>query len=267
MLTKLNSGTTNQHEPQCRITEKQEISAMKKKLAPKPGKDVHLRGQGKSTIEGYSVEKGGVHNQAELHQVEEERWRREQAILRRAAENRARRNETKVALPSSVRVDSFDELTEALEDPSPQARNEAVRLLYELDPDRAASFFNIALREGSPAERRDIGAALAGSGLVDEAINDLMGDSPENSYSAFSFLFLVAKAGEVQPLVQVIKNHPSIELRLTVIKLLASSGDPETIPAFRRLTASSLPAEVRAAIMDAINQIDSQRSKTASSAV
>jgi hypothetical protein len=270
MLTRLNSRTTNQHEPQCRITGKQENSAMKKKLAPKLGKDVHLRGQGKSTSqytqESYSVEKSGVHDQAELNKVEEERWQREQAILRRAAENRAhRRNETRVTLPSSARVDSFDELTEALEDPSPQVRNEAVRLLYELDPDRAASFFNIALREGSPAERRDIGAALAGSGLVDEAINDLMGDSPENSYSAFSFLFLVAKAGEVQPLVQVIKNHPSVELRLTVIKLLASSGDPETIPAFRRLTASSLPAEVRAAIMDAINQIDSQRSKTASS--
>ncbi len=245
---------------------------MKKKLASKPGKDVHLRGQGKSTSkyieEAYSpVEKSGLRNQADPNQIEEECWRREQAILRRAAENHARRrNETKVAQPSSVRVTSFDQLTEALEDPSPQVRNEAVRLLYELDPDRAASFFNIALREGSPAERRDIGAALAGSGLVDEAIEDLMGDSPENSYSAFSFLFLVAKAGEVQPLVQVIRNHPSIELRLTVIKLLASSGDPEIIPAFRRLTTSSLPAEVRTAILEAINQLGSQSSKVAHSA-
>ena len=93
-----------------------------------------------------------------------------------------------------------------------------------------------------------------------------MGDSPEHSYSAFSFLFLVAKAGEVQPLVQVIKNHPSIELRLTVIKLLASSRDQEIIPAFRRLTASSLPAEIRTAIMEAINQIDGQSTKVAHSA-
>jgi hypothetical protein len=245
---------------------------MKKKLAHKLGKGFHLRGQGKSTSqyveENYSlVEKRGVGTQAKLDQVEEERWRREQAVLRQAAERRARqRNETRAALPSRVRADSFDQLAEALENPSPQARNEAVRLLYELDPDRAASFFNIALREGSPAERRNIGAALAGSGLVDEAIKDLMGDSPENSYSAFSFLFLVAKAGEVQPLVQVIRNHPSIDLRLTLIKLLASSGEPEIVPAFRRLTASSLPAEVRAAIMDAINQIDSQRSKITPSA-
>jgi HEAT repeat protein len=213
------------------------------------------------------LEKSGIRNRAKLNEVEEERWRKEQANLRRAAEHRARqRNEIKVTPPSNVRVDSFDELTEALEDPSPGARHEAVRALYELDPDRAASFFNIALREGSSAERRNIGAALAGSGLLDEAIKDLMGDNPENSYSAFSFLFLVAKAGEVQPLVQVIKNHQSVELRLTLIKLLASSGDPEVVPAFRSLTGSSLPVEVRAAIVDAINQIDSQRRRTASSA-
>ena len=244
---------------------------MKKMLVPKLGKGVHLKGQGKSTSrieQNHSlVEKSGVRDQAKLNEGEEERWRREQAILRRAAEDRARgRNETKITLPVSVRIDSFDELTEALDDPSPQARNEAVRALYELDPDRAASFFNIALREGSSAERRNIGAALAGSGLLDEAIKDLMGDNPENSYSAFSFLFLVAKAGEVQPLVQVIKNHQSIELRLTLIKLLASSGDAEVIPAFRRLAESSLPAEVRVAIVEAINQTDRQRSKTAPSA-
>ena len=245
---------------------------MKKNLAPKAGKGGHLREQAKSPGQSIAeansaIDSGGVRNQTELNQVEEERWRREQAILRQAAEHRARRrNETKLALPSSVAVNSFDELTEALEDSSTEARNEAVRALFELDPDRAASFFNIALREGSSAERRNIGAALAGSGLLDEAIKDLMGDSPENSYSAFSFLFLVAKAGEVQSLVQVIRNHPSIELRLTLIKLLASSGDPEIIPAFRRLTVSNLPVEVRAGIMDVINQVESQQTGIAPSA-
>jgi hypothetical protein len=249
-----------------------EISAMKKILARTLGKEAHLQGQGKSSSQNIEensalVEKSGARNQVKLNDVDEERWRREQAILRRAAEQRARwRNQTKVTPPSNVRVDSFDELTEALEDPSPQVRNEAVRALYELDPERAASFFNVSLREGSSAERRNIGAALAGSGLLDEAIMDLMGDNPENSYSAFSFLFLVAKAGEVQPLVQVIKNHQSIELRLTLIKLLASSGEAEVIPAFRLLNGSSLPAEIRAAIADAIHQIDSQRSRTAPSA-
>ena len=226
---------------------------MKKELLSKPTKDVHLRVQEKYSSQ--HIDEVAASRDTKVNQIEEERWRRDQAILRRAAEHNAHlRNETKATSTPSVHGFSFDEIVEALEDPFPEARHQAVRALYELDPDRAASFFNIALREGTPAERRSIGAALAGSGLLDEAINDLMGDTPENSYTAFSFLFLVAKAGEVQPLVQVIKNHPSLELRLTLIKLLASSGNKEIIPAFRHLTADSLSVEVRTAIADVINQ-------------
>jgi len=214
-----------------------------------------LQQQARSAIK--SIGKGLRNNQTEPNQLEQERWQRDQATLRRAAEQEAcRRNEPTANSPLSVPVFSFDEVVEALDDPSPQTRHQAVRLLYELEPERAASFFNIALREGSFAERRNIGAALAGSGLLDEAIEDLMGDNPENSYSAFSFLFLVAKAGEVQPLVKVIRNHPSLELRLTLIRLLAASGDPEIIPAFRHLSASSLPVEISTAIMDVINKMD-----------
>ncbi|HUS09048.1 MAG TPA: hypothetical protein VMZ30_01190 [Pyrinomonadaceae bacterium] len=227
---------------------------MKKNLATKALKDVHLQEQGRSAIK---IGKGPFSNQTEPNQLERERWQRDQATLRRAAEHEAgRRNEPTVNPPLSVPVYSFDEVVDALDDPSPQTRHQAVRLLYELEPERAASFFNIALREGSSAERRNIGAALAGSGLLDEAIEDLMGDNPENSYSAFSFLFLVAKAGEVQPLVKVIQNHPSLELRLTLIRLLAASGDPDIIPAFRHLNASSLPVEISTAIMDIINKVD-----------
>jgi len=245
---------------------------MKEKLATKLSKEVRVRLAGKSAAStiaqaGSPPENSGLHNQLESNDVNDDSWLREQVVLRRAAEDRARqRNASIDVLRSSVSVESFDQFTEALEDPSPSVRHEAVRLLYELDPDRAASFFNVALREGSPAERREIGAALAGSGLVDEAIKDLIGDSSENSYSAFSFLFLVAKAGEVQPLVQVIKDHSSIELRLTVIKLLVSSGDPGVVSAFRGLMASNLPAEIRAALNDAVNQINKRESKSAPSA-
>ena len=45
----------------------------------------------------------------------------------------------------------------------------------------------------------------------------------------FSF---AAKAGEFEALMRVIENHPSIELRVAVIRLLASSGEPEIAPRF-----------------------------------
>jgi len=190
---------------------------------------------------------------------EKDRWAEDIATLRRAAAELARRR-TKTRTGGD---DSFDEIAESLDDPSREKRSAAVRALYNRDPDRAASFFNLALREGSPAERRQVGAALAGSGLLHEAIQDLMGDSHENSYGAFSLLFLAAKAGEIQPLTSVIETHPSIELRLALIRLLASSGEPKIVAAFRRLaTSSSLPVEVRSAVIEASNQIAGRMRET-----
>jgi len=200
----------------------------------------------------------------EDRRVEEERWQQEKAALRRAATELAhRRAEAEAAaladLARSGGDDSFHLISKSLDDPSEDVRNAAVRALYDLNPTLTASFFNAALREASPERRRKIGAALAGSGLVSVAINNLTGESHENTYGAFSLLFLMAKAGEVQPLMRVIGNHPSIELRLAVIKLLALSGEPEIVPAFRRLAErSSLPSELRSAVMEAISQITSK---------
>jgi hypothetical protein len=138
-------------------------------------------------------------------------------------------------------------------------RGAAARALYELRADRAESFTR-ALREATPERRREIGAAISASGLAGESISQLTGESREKTYEAFSLLFLMAKAGEVQPLVRAIEGHPSNEVRLAVVKLLALSGQKEILPAFRRLAVrGSLPTEVRSAVMEAIYQISSSQ--------
>jgi hypothetical protein len=162
--------------------------------------------------------------------------------------------------------DSFRLITKSFDDSSAEVCNAAARALHDLQSDRAASFTR-ALREGSHERRRKIGAALAGSGLATEAIDNLTGESREWTYDAFSLLFLMAKAGEVQPLMQAIEDHTNIEVRLAVVKLLALSGQPEVVPAFRRLALrGSLPSEVRSAVMEAIYQISSQARESAPSA-
>ena len=91
------------------------------------------------------------------------------------------------------------------------------------------------------------------------AVGYLTGESREKTYDAFSLLFLMAKAGEVQPLMQAIEEYPNVEVRIAVVKLLALSGQPEIVPAFRRLAVrGSMPSEVRSAVMEAIYQITSQ---------
>jgi len=143
-----------------------------------------------------------------------------------------------------------------LDDPSAEVREKAVRDLYDTDPDQAATLVNNALRDGTPEERRRIGSALADSGLLYEAIDDLMAENYESCYGAFSLLFLVAKAGVVEPLGTVIEKHPSLDLSLAVIRLLASSGEPQVAETLQRLSLNpSLPPELKSAAADAVTQL------------
>jgi hypothetical protein len=154
-------------------------------------------------------------------------------------------------------TDAFGLITDLFDDPSAEVRNAAAHALHEFKPDRAASFTR-ALREASAQRRHNIAAALNGSGLATQAINSLVGEGREKTYDAFSILFLMAKAGEVQTLLETIEKHPDVAVRLSVIRLLTFSNQPDIIPAFRSLAVrGSLPTEVRSAVMEAIYQISS----------
>ena len=184
----------------------------------------------------------------------DEQWSQDILTLRRAAEELVRRRHQ--SINRSITSSSFRNTAALLSDPSPDTRKFAVRTLYELDPDQAATFVNNALREGSQEERRNIGAALADSGLLFDAIDDLMDENHERCYGAFSLLFLVAKAGVVKPLVTVIEKHPNIDLRLAVIRLLASSKETQVVSSLEALADNlALEMEVRSAAAKAISQI------------
>src|SRR5688572_33429730 len=99
--------------------------------------------------------------------TDDERWCQDIATLRRAAEELARR---RTGLQKPRVVSPFEQIAQSLDDPASDVRTKAVRELYELDPDQAATLVNGALRDGSADERRRIGGALADSGLLYEAI-------------------------------------------------------------------------------------------------
>ena len=193
---------------------------------------------------------------APSRRVEDERWNRDIATLRQAAQELAQRRSERHLSPLRIANSPFEQIAELLDDPSAEVRQKAVRDLYEMDPDQAATLVNDALRDGSPEERRRIGSALADSGLLYEAIDDLMAENHDHCYSAFSLLFLVAKAGVVEPLSTVIEKHPSLDLSLAVIRLLASSGEPEVASTLQRLASNgSLAPELQLAASEAVTQL------------
>ena len=214
-------------------------------------------GRNLSPVRKYA-KNGGVKTATPGIAIVDERWQQDIIVLRKAAEEFSRRRSNH---PLRRRTDegSFRDISALLEDESAATRQWAVRKLYELDADLAASRVNYALKDGSPQQRRNIGTALADSGLLFEAIDDLMAENHERCYGAFSLLFLVAKAGVVQPLLSVIENHPNMELRLAVIRLLASSKEMQVVSALQGIaTNATIPSELRSATLKAIGQIIGQ---------
>ena len=100
--------------------------------------------------------------------------------------------------------------------------------------------------------------------MAANAINSLTGEGRDRTYDAFSILFLMAKAGEVQPLMQAIAKHPNLEVRLTAAKLLALSNQQQVLPGLRNMASRDpLPAEVHTAVMEAIYQLSNQAREVA----
>jgi hypothetical protein len=127
-------------------------------------------------------------------------------------------------LARSNAPDAFARISECFDDHSPHVRNAAARALRKLEPVRTVDLFNRALEEASPERKRNIGSAIAGSGLAAEAVNNLASESREDTYNALSILFVMAKTGEVAPLVAALEAHRSDEIGKAVTKLLTLSG-------------------------------------------
>ena len=143
-------------------------------------------------------------------------------------------------------------IDEAFTDPAPQVRDAAARALYKFDKDYVASFSRL-MRESKPDTRPSIAASIASSGLAAEAIGSLDGGTEKDIYQAFSLLFLMANAGEINTLVRAIESHPKVDVRLAVIKLLSMSELPAVAAAFHRLrTDPALPAPARDAVAEAL---------------
>src|SRR4029078_3354351 len=82
---------------------------------------------------------------APARRTEDERWSRDIATLRQAAHELAQHRTKAQVSPADTQ---FDQIAESLDDPSAAVREKAVRDLYELDADRAATLVNDALRDG-----------------------------------------------------------------------------------------------------------------------
>lgn len=185
----------------------------------------------------------------------------EDSILRRAATELAERKAELRALAilklAPAGTNDVDSIAEWLNDPSATVRSVAVKALYETHPEGAPSLLNNVARQGSTEQRQRLGKAIVDAGLV--AVPGIQNEDSRSFYPALALLFLLAKLGEIEPLLDVIRNHSDINVRLALIKTIATSKSPQVSPAFQQLLIDpSLPREVRSAVMEVVVELSEE---------
>jgi hypothetical protein len=134
---------------------------------------------------------------------------------------------TLTELAQSGAKPAFSLISRFFDDSSAAVRNAAARALRELQPYQTAELLNRALEGASPERCQRIVAALIASGLAAEAVDDLSGESRERTYNALCLLFVIAKNGRLEPLVEAIESNQNLEVRQAAVKLLTLCGQPD----------------------------------------
>lgn len=138
----------------------------------------------------------------------------------------------------------------ALADEAREVRAAAARAMSRLNFDRADAYVRV-IESADAAALREVAQAVVKAGLAAQAISRLGSEDRRHAYEAFSLLTLCAKAGEVHPILDTIECHRDIEVRLTCIRLLGLSMNPELGEHLARIAGNGgVPERVRRAILD-----------------
>jgi len=150
----------------------------------------------------------------------------------------------------------FAPIIMAFGDEAREVRAAAARALSRMDFDRAEAY--VRLIETADAERlRKVAQACIKAGMASQAIERLISEDRRLAYEAFSLLSLVAKSGEIEPLVDAICDHGELNVRLALVRLLGTAGEPEVATTLRHLAVrDGLPEKVRSSIMEVIYKMD-----------
>jgi HEAT repeat protein len=138
----------------------------------------------------------------------------------------------------------------AMADESREVRAAAARALSRLSFDRADAYVRVVETAGAETLQR-IAEACVTAGLARQAMDRLASDDRRQAYEAFSLLTIVARGGQSEVLVHVVKGHPDLNVRLAAARLLTLQGDAEVSRRLRQIAfEGNTPEQLREAILE-----------------
>ena len=148
-----------------------------------------------------------------------------------------------------------------LADESREVRAAAARSLSHLSFDRSDAYARVIENRGN--DLRDVADACIKSGIVSQNIDRLASCDHRQAYEAFSLVCLLAKAKMTEPVLDAVSNHSNLSVRLSAVRLLAMTGEPEVFERLRQLAVKDgLVDEVKTALLEAMYKRELARTKT-----
>jgi HEAT repeat protein len=165
-----------------------------------------------------------------------------------------------VSLGSIDHESVFAPVLIALSDETREVRAAAARTLTSLHFDRAEAYVRV-MEKAEPETLRDVARACIKIGIVSQTADRLASEDRRQAYEAFSLFSLLAKANETDPILDTIRSHKDIEVRLCAVRVLSVAGTPDVVPKLRELVAlDGIPEKVRTAMLEVLYKLDHKQS-------
>ena len=146
----------------------------------------------------------------------------------------------------------------SLADDTREVRAAAARTLSSLHFDRGAAYARV-MATADEKTLQDFAQACVTTGIVSQAIDRLTSEDRRQAQEAFSLFSVLAKAGETQPIFDVIENHKDMRIRLTAVRVLSVAGRAEVAPKLRELVAvEGMPEDVSTSLLEVLYKLDNQ---------
>jgi HEAT repeat protein len=144
----------------------------------------------------------------------------------------------------------FAAILMGMADESREVRAAAARALSRLNFDRADAYVRV-LETADEATLRQTAEACVTAGLARQAMDRLASEDRRQAYEAFSLLSLVARGGQTDVIMHVVKGHPDVSVRLAAARLLGLQGDEDVNNRLRQIAMEgNTPEKLREAILE-----------------
>ncbi len=150
----------------------------------------------------------------------------------------------------------FPSVLIGMADESREVRAAAARVMSRLSFERSDAYFYL-LQTGDEEMISLVAEACIKAGIVSQNIDRLSSSDRRQAYETFTLICLLAKAQHANPILDAIAGHSNMNVRLSAIHLLATTGESYLFEEFQKLAdRETIEEEIKTALLEGMYKLE-----------